>query len=238
MSKKLGKRETLILVIPAVLAALAVAAVLFFIKKDTGYVLPSDGTQIYAGATTGIPKGTSLFRDGQTGELKAEKGGEELYVTELPIYLDNKNAVVVPFETLLYKPRAKSYGKAEFCTEVSGADGQIKAKSKGKVVGTSEGFLFDGKNFYLFLEPVTVTYNQRTYELPVFSYAQAVYGNYVMLTNAETGEYVLEKPQGDAIAVAASGDYSISLLDDLLIRNNGKREMLFGDPGGIDSIFK
>lgn len=96
--------------------------------------------------------------------------------------------------------------------------------------------MFDGKDTYLFLEPMTVSVNGRTLQLPALSYVEAVYGGYVMVFNYETKDCFVELSDGSGTAQPPSGDYEISLLGDSMTMHDGSRSLLATEPSLFDPV--
>ena len=73
-------------------------------------------------------------------------------------------------------------------------------------------------------------------ELPALSYAEAVYGGYMMVYNYETKEFFIEMSDGTGTARVPSGDYEISLMGDSMTLYDGSKKLLATRPDLFDPI--
>lgn len=233
--KRLSRRERLMLLIPAVAAVVAVAVVAFTLDRGSTYTFKGTARQYYAGNAAAIESGTKLKRS-QKGETLLAKGGQSIQ-TDLPIYPTDSRRVVLPTDMVFVAPRSDKFYRMSYFTEVECQPGGTVIARRGNDRATVEqGFLFDGKDTYLFLEPMTVSVNGRTLQLPALSYVEAVYGGYVMVFNYETKDCFVELSDGSGTAQPPSGDYEISLLGDSMTMHDGSRSLLATEPSLFDPV--
>ena len=182
-----------------------------------------------------IESGAEL-RSGTDGTVFL-KTGKQTTETTLPVYLENSRKVVLTSDMLYISPRIGGCSRAVHFSEVECKTNQMISVSRGgSKADTERGFLYDGEDFYLFLEPVTVNFNGYTMDLPALSYVEAVYGGYMMLFNYDTKEFFMELSDGTGSAQPASGDYVISLLGDSMTLNNGNKLLLANRPELFDPV--
>lgn len=228
--KRLSRRERLMLLIPAVAAVVA-----FTLDRGSTYTFKGTARQYYAGNAAAVESGTKLKRS-QKGETLLVKGGQSIQ-TDLPIYPTDSRRVVLPTDMVFVAPRSDKFYRMSYFTEVECQPGGTVIARRGNDRATVEqGFLFDGKDTYLFLEPMTVSVNGRTLQLPALSYVEAVYGGYVMVFNYETKECFVELSDGSGTAQPPSGDYEISLLGDSMTMHDGSRSLLATEPSLFDPV--
>jgi len=223
--RKLSGREWALVLIPAFAAVAAAAVVLFTMTRGTGYRFECAAFQYYNGNAARVEAGTELALD-RDGKTVLKQSGSSRTV-ELPFYLESGPSVLLPTDLVYCMPRARDYRQAAAFTELEcNENGAITAARDGKTAQPEHGFLYDGGDFYLFLEPVTVAFNGYTMELPALSYVEAVYGGYVMVFNYETRECFTELSDGTGTARPSSGDYVVSLLGDSMTLYDGTKLLL------------
>lgn len=233
--RRMSGREKLIVILPALAAILAVGIVLFTVDKVSVYKIRDTAYQYYGGRTVHIESGAEL-RSGTDGTVFL-KTGKQTTETTLPVYLENSRKVVLTSDMLYISPRIGGCSRAVHFSEVECKTNQMISVSRGgSKADTERGFLYDGEDFYLFLEPVTVNFNGYTMDLPALSYVEAVYGGYMMLFNYDTKEFFMELSDGTGSAQPASGDYVISLLGDSMTLNNGNKLLLANRPELFDPV--
>lgn len=234
-SKELKRKELLILLLLALGVMLAVAVVLVTVDFGSSYQLQDDTYQYYGGNTANIESGAKLKRTGKGQTLLVQDGYSA--ETTLPVYLKDSPGIVLTTDMLYFAPRRGSYERVVYFSEVEcAANGTITVSRDGKTSNPQQGFLYDGKDFYLFLEPVSVSFNGYTMDLPALSYAEAVYGGYMMIFNYETKEFFIELSDGTGTAQPPSGDYVISLLGDSMTLHDDTRVLLATRPELFDPI--
>lgn len=230
-----GKRELLFVLIPAAAAVIAMAIVLLLMERENSYTLEEQSCQYYADSAAYLESGTKLII-GENNDTILQYEGEEI-ATSLPIYSTTEEKIIVTSDMLYYQPRLTKYNRVTHFTEVSiDSHGMISFKKENAAANPGQGFLYDGKNYYLFLEPVRVKLPNYTVELPAMSYVEADYGGEIILFNYETKKTIIEPCEGIAVASAGGGDYDISLLGDSLTTREGKRMLLSSRPELYDPI--
>ena len=228
-SRKLGRRELMILLIPVLAAVAAVTVVMLTADRGSSYKLKKSANQYYGGSTALIEDGAALKRS-SSGTTTLKQGSQSTQ-TSLPIYLAESRSVVFPDDMIYFVPRSSESLRLVYFSEVEcKANGTIVVRHEDATKTADPGFLYDGKDFYLFLEPMVLNFNGYTMELPALSYAEAVYGAHIMVFNYETKETVTEAPEGNAEARTASGDYTISLFGDSMTLYDGTKSLLATKP--------
>ncbi len=232
--RKLTGLEKLILLIPAVAAVAAAAIILFTMDRGSTYSFADSGHQYYGGSSAAIAEGAKVKRlqDGRTQIADGEAGHEIL-----PVYLDHSRTVVLTGDMLYYTPRNGEFKLVRGFSEILyREDGFITVSYDNDSVTPQAGFLYDGGDFYIFLEPMTISYKGYHIDLPALSYAEIVNGGHIMLFNAETKEFFVETLDGAVQAVAPQGAYTISLLGDSMEDKAGERTLLSARPELFEPI--
>lgn len=233
-SKK--KSINLMVLIPVVAVLLLAFLIPSFLDRSGQYTLPETGWQYYGGSKAKVPMGSYLKQDseGNTHIVDSEIAAD--FSTTLPIYFENLSAVVIPGEMIYYAPRSNACAKTELFSEVYCEHGNVRILSREKETAVDRGFLFDGEDFYLFLEPVVVKFNGYSLELPALSYVEARYNGDVMIFNAQDKSFLIESPKSVVTAGIPTGDYEISLLNDSMVLHDGMRVLLFTRADLLESI--
>lgn len=235
LRRKLSRRELMILLIPTLAAAAAVLLVFRLADRGVHYQFSESGHQYYAGASVAVAKGQDLFC-GSDGVVRDgdNRNGEPVRV---PVYLDESPTVVLPENMIYYDPRNSVCARVSSLSEVScDQDGNITITRNGETVRPRRGFLYDGNNFYLFLEAMEITFNGYKVEVPALSYVEAVFGGDIMVFDYNSKECIVERCDGTGNAEVPFGDYSISLLGDSMTYGEGQKTLLVSRPDVLDPI--
>lgn len=233
--RKLSRRELLILLIPTLAAAAAVLLVFRLADRGVHYQFSESGHQYYAGACVAVAKGQDLFC-GSDGVVRDgnNRNGEPVRV---PVYLDESPTVVLPADMVYYDPRNSVCARVSSLSEVScDKDGNITITRNGETVRPRRGFLYDGNNFYLFLEAMEITFNGYKVEVPALSYVEAVFGGDIMVFDYSSKECMIERCDGTGNAEVPFGDYNISLLGDSMTYGEDQKTLLVSRPDVLDPI--
>ena len=229
--------ERLILLVPVVAAVVVVVIInLFFNRKLMSYELEGSPCQYYGGSVYRMEAGTTLLRtsDGKT-MVKDSAGKRE--ANDLPVYYEDRNELTLTQDMIYYAPRSGAHGRLGYFSEVyQFANDRVAVRQNGERLNLESGFLYNGEDLYIFLEPVILSFNGYQISLPPLSYVEAVYTENVMVFNYGSKEFLMEVPQGSVTARIETGDYEVSLLGDSMTDYAGKRTLLFGRPELLDPI--
>ena len=234
--RKLTAKDVLIIVIPALAALAAVFVAVFFVRSASRKTLTGPGHQYYAGVENAVSADTSLSRS-ESGKALAKNSNGERALSNLPIYYDDRQAFVVTEDMEYYDPRTGQYSRVDQFTELyKDKNGGVHANRENVDKLVNKGFLYNGKDMYIFLEPVTLRLNGFSQELPALSYVEATYNGTVVIFNYDTKESVVMNAETEVTASADSEDYQILLLSDSYMDTQGKRWLLFNAPDVLDPL--
>lgn len=235
--RRLTWKEWLILLAPVAAAIIVVVVInLFFTQKLMSYELKGKPCQYYAGSVYRLEEGAILQRTGEDKTVIKDSSGKRT-ANDLPIYYEDRDEFITTQDMVYYAPRSGKYGRLGYFSEVRQyANGRIEIRRNGEEVKLESGFLYNGKDLYIFLEPVILTFNGYKINLPALSYVEAVYTENVMVFNYDGKEFFMESPNGSVIARIETGDYEVSLLNDSMTDYTGKRTLLFGRPELLEPV--
>ena len=232
--KKFGMREVLMIVIPAVAAVVAVIIASAFVQRASRQTTGQTGHQYYMDVSNEV-KGGTVIKKSDDGTTFIESGEHEMQLTDLPIYYDDKTAFMITEDMVYYDPRGGEYLRADHFTEIFRNEyGEVTARFGGLTKNVNAGFLYNGKDMYIFLEPITLLVEDYTVELPALSYIEATYGEALVVFNYETK--TSEVFGASREAEADTGDYKVQLFNDTMLLANGQRRLLFNAPDQLDPL--
>lgn len=234
--RKLTLKEKLILLVPAIAAVIAAVAISILLENQGVFTINEPGYQYYAGGTFPIAAGTKMQADSSgNAMIKTKPGSRPL--NGFPIYCAERDAIILTEPAIYYGPRNDEFGALPEFTELSvDSYSTIELKGHRESAVKLEGFVYNGKDFYIFLEPMKVSFNGYMLTLPALSYIEAIYSGEVMVFNYETREFVIERGKGEVKASAISGDYTVYLMNDSYEMFDGRKALLFTRPDLLDNI--
>jgi len=228
--------EKLLIIIPATAAVIAAAAVMLLVDKGGTHTINSDLYQHYAGSKHVISGGIELEKD-EDGTTVLTHNSEKQTLSDLPLYYEDRSGIVLPQAMVYYAPREDLRAQIQAFTDVNcDSNGSVIISLADKSQVIPAGFLHNGKDYYLFLEPVTVSFNSYSFDLPALSYVEAVYGSEVIVFNYETEETFIESAQGEVTAKISSGDYTVYMLNDSIERHDGMKTLLYPNANILEPI--
>jgi hypothetical protein len=194
-------------------------------RYDTGIRLDYEGT-------------THIQRDDEEFFLKNSGRKEE--IGNAPIYFPEEDKIFLTGQMVVIRPEeAKAPVRTGYFTaiEKSKEAGVFIAKINDKKVEIKKGFLFDGQDVYVFLEPMTVEWDEQSIELPAFSCAMVYYNQRLEIYPMGHEEEIAIEQTGEmtVTATAKSGAYSVDLSKDIL-KSQGNELLLFTQPSLLDFI--
>lgn len=235
--RRLGPKEILLLIIPVIALAAAAAAMYFMTRDASSYTIQGQAYQYYAGSAYPLTEGARLCRS-EDGDTLMVSDNRQDVLSSLPIYFKDKQVIALPYDMAYYDPRKGDALCVPYFSEISyRSSGTAVVQREKEEAPLSGGFLYDGGDIYLFLEPVTLTFNGYSLELPFLSYVEAQGNGSVTVYNFESGDFLIEAPTGEATATGGGGDYTVSLLGDSMQDYQGERTLLSSRPDILDPAF-
>ena len=234
--KKTGRKEILLVFAGVLLIAVILTAVYLVMKVSSQKKVQGQGLQYFGGAVHVLEEGTVLSK-GQDGKTVAEKSGGRSEITELPIYYDGSRQFTITEDMIYYTPRDIEYRRVDHFTDLYvGENDDVHAIVGGKDIGLPRGFLFNGKNMYIFLESVALNANGHDWMLPPLSYVETGKSNISNVFNFETKEFIRIDSSDEIKVTVAENDYSVYLKSDTLETSDGVKHLLYTRPDLLDPI--
>lgn len=235
--RRLTWKERLILITPVIAAVAAVVIInRFFTEEVMSYELKGGPCQYYGGNVYPIKEGAVLTRTPEGTTVITDDGGERT-ANDLPVYYLDKDEMTTTQDMIYYAPRSGFHGRLEHFTEAHlSSGGRVSLERDGQRLSLESGFIYNGEDLYIFLEPVILTFNGYKMNLPPLSYVEAVYTGDVMVFNYGTKEFLVEPPMGAVTASIETGDYEVSLINDSMTNYAGKRTLLFSRPELLEPV--
>ena len=119
--------------------------------------------------------------------------------------------------------RINYFSKLEI--EVSNSDEMAFIDYNNKKLYIRDSFLYDGKDMYIFPYSVTVTVENRTYELSPMSYVIVNYKDSVEMYDKKTDKFYLIDEINDDVMVSTS-DKKINLSTDMIVYEDDERLLI------------
>lgn len=233
---KLSKKERLLWVLPAIAIVVLVSISYQVGHYFTDYTLEQDGFQYYGGGAFYFREGT-VFRH-ENDQTDIIEGDVRSNMSALPIYLSD-DSLFLPCDMVYWDVTQTFQTRIEYYTQLSmDKYGQIAFTREDSTKTVTGGFLYDGGDFYMFLEPVTLKFNSYEISLSAFSYVEVSATGDLMLYDYHWDEFYMDTPRTSVVAISETGSYTISLVGDTVQAANDGSRMLASRPTDLDCLFE
>jgi hypothetical protein len=236
--KPSGKKERILsLAVAASLLAVVFAAGIYIMNKDT-LVLKQNLRVSMMGDTMDFTGKSRLVYDKTSGDVTLKNGNRSLILQGVPVYLKDEDAFIFSRQMIYTNYQTSVLARLNHFARIS-KNGEIFLAGTGgrKVRELNGGYFFDGKNVYLFLDPVTVSWGDESMELEPMSYLTVFnrQGFYYYSYKDGTSDFV---ESGDRIVAARSdkGGYTLNMSNDIVDLDIGKSLLLAPDPESFDLL--
>lgn len=151
------------------------------------------------------------------------------YSDGTPLVNTNEAQLILPVSMGLMRPfHEDSLKRVNYFSTLNKVGNVTEINQNGVITNVEEGFLYDGKGTYIFLEDMTLTIGTSTYFAHSMSYAKVFYRDAIEIYNMTTDEYeYIDISNADTIALSANG-YSVNLGTGVMTVGDTQR-ILFSD---------
>ena len=234
--KKQAKAITMIqLGVAGILLLLLVLLVYWYVEGLSAYKPKSEVHQYFGGAELSY-SADAVFRDEKDGIKVTDVNGKSIIV-DTPLLYKGETKLTLPCNMLLMVP-SENLGvkRINYFTTVTESSGRVTFTADNKQAQSYGGFLYDGNDLYIFLEPTVLKIGSAMkIELPALSYVRAHYGQNIEYHNSETDEdKVIGINEIDVEADLQSG-FTLSLCKDVIYADSGEY-LLYSAVDTVDVI--
>ena len=216
------KNIRLIGIITVAVLILCIAVGIYFMLTVQTMKFSEAGFYPVNGTKYSVAAGDKASMDGEKDIVIIERKNEfDIETDSLPVYYEDRNAICLMSTMAYYKPiqdkKFLTY-KLNLFTELENINGSLEMKSGRDSDLLKRGFLFDGKDTYIFLQETVVKYGKKKITVPPLSYAVVNYNTWVQVYDRDGDNYTFEDiNNGDVIAVCADNEeYEINLGRDIV----------------------
>lgn len=200
---------------------MTVFAVCLFLNTASPLTMKDDGFQISAGRKDVLKKGTKLTVEEAGTTFRG--AAEQQFLNTSPIYYENAGEIILPYDMVYVNARETIFLKAERFQTLSmqGSD-VLYERQRLK----DHGFLFDGKNTYVFLEKTVLKINGKTQTIGPLSCIMLYTSNTYTLYDTDSKSIQAEQIYQEHVE-ALTGDYRVDLVNDILYGEQDEKTLLF-----------
>lgn len=230
-AKNRKKRRIAIYLLIA-LCLLAVYPCYHFMNRKESYTLGRDMYQMVNGKKVVYAEGETLVTD---DDGNVTRKGSRNNLGAYPLYAETGERILLPdmYEVIFPKEKERLV-RANYFSEIYQKDNVYFVEYDGHEAVLRDGFLFDGENTYIFLEPVTLSYQNTQVNLSPMSYVTVAYGQDMMYYDKESDMSQTVISAGEVTASLESG-VDVRLDTDTLITGD-EQQLLYGSPENLELL--
>ncbi len=165
-----------------------------------------------------------------------ENGGRSFRLDAEPLYLANSDAVVLPQDMILVLPDRPLLARAQHFSTLTNTDSGVQLLRGKSRTMISRGFLYDGRDRYLFLSAVKLVWGEAWAELSPLSYVVVQPDQTLLYLNHETGACVILDTGICRVQAVSESGYKVDLTNDAMTLADGREILLFADPAALEPL--
>ncbi len=205
----------------------------FIDRMDTFYI----NQELFQNTADGVSK----FK-GESKLSKSNKGcilenEDKLYeLKSVPLYYKNEDSIIIPNIVSIVQPDLYLTNRIENMSRIYEKNGQFLVNSDGDEVKVSDFFLFDGRDTYVFFEPITISWQNNSIELSPFSYITVKYNQSIEVFDRSTMNFSSIDTGICNVIAKMHCKAEINMSTDILRREDGQEQMLFIQPNLLKDL--
>lgn len=224
-SAKLKNRKSWLISLAAAAAAVLVivSAVAALRGRDT-LTIHEPAYLCINGTRMELRDGATLYHKGDSTTIRF--GGEKHSLETSPVITADESSIFMQRSCSLNRVDDDCIYRLDYFTQI-GRDGEdIFIKRRQKETRDVSGFLYDNGDTYVFLEPVTLSYNDKAVELAPMTIVQVAYMESIQISGPGI-EPLFEPVTSEAVTAEFSNKKRVNLATDRCYAVNGAWRLLF-----------
>jgi hypothetical protein len=233
------RSRPLFMILPIVICAIVVVVIIFIISRIGVYTIDEPVYRFENGVKYDYAGKTEIKRDDKDVMTIVNGGGSAVLESAPIYYAQSPTRMLVPTRMIYMDPWTMRMGRTGYNTLLTVDGGSRSVNTDGRDISLGAGFIYDGQNTYIFLDPMTLEYGGKTVELPPLSYAMVYYDQRIEIYSPD-GETAVVEQTGPVRVNAdsqdtADGGYHVDLSTDILRSKNGET-LLITQPSLLDEL--
>lgn len=165
-----------------------------------------------------------------------ENRGKMYGLGSSPLYYVNENRMLLPTVTSIVQPKLSLSNRIANMSLLYENSGQYYVENEKSTIKVSDFFLYDGKDTYLFFEPITVTWNKNSVDISPLSYVIVKYNQTINVYDRKKDVYSsIDTGQCNAMVTMKCGA-TVNMSTDVLSGEDGQEKMLYLQPNLLEDL--
>lgn len=205
----------------------------FFLMRKQTVTLTGEWFQSHGG--TREKYNGELTFTWKDGRVTMKYDGTQMEMDGYPLYENGGNTLFLPKAMLWVQQESEKYNRVEYFSTLTMEDEGAFLQDGNRSMTAAEGFLYDGGDVYVFLEPVTLSWGRWT-ELPAGSTVVVRYGSDLNIYGYKAGSYYEEISYDTDVTASFQNGDTVNLSKDRLKEANGSWKLIPVAPELFDRI--
>ena len=176
------------------------------------------------GTRTELEAGATLYHKGDSTTIRF--AGKKFDLETAPVITADESSIFMQRSCSLNRVDDDCIYRLDYFTQISRDEEGILIKRRNKESRDISGFLYDNSDTYVFLEPVTLSYNEEVIELEPMTIVQVSYMDRIQIFGPGV-EPVFETVTSEAVTAEFSNKKRVNLATDRCYAVNGAWRLLF-----------
>ena len=226
MKKKINRVSLIIGLLVFIVVSVVIISNIFARKELNTKKIKNEDVYIYFGKEKFDYSGNIVLeKDNSITSIKLNNKKISLYSE--PIYYKSKKSIILPvaYSVCFPKSSGRQY-KVQYYTEIQnvGEDYYLVNRNLNSMV--TNNFLFDGKDYYIFLSDVLIRFDNQEIPISSMSYVNYQYDtkDLYIYNFSEDKVYYYENVSTDVLAT--TDNYTINLSSDSILINNKNKLLM------------
>ncbi len=226
-----------VIMIAAAVAVIVVAVVVARMFRDESTSFSTDASLYqYYGFEKQEYTGESRIAVDEDGILTLTNGETQTQLDGTPLYYSNQSRMILLCD-MVYMPTSGAPAYVYLLGEAFMRNESAYIVNSGGEIAVDGGFLYNGKDLYVFLEPVTLTIGDETVELSALSYAFVQYNRDAQYFDRESAtDFSATTGEGMNVTAEFADGRKIDLNTDTLYDAEGNWQLLINTPSSAKPL--
>lgn len=233
-AKRKNRKPWLISLAAAAAAVLVIVSAVAALRGRDTLTIKEPAYLCINGIRTELEAGATLYHKGDSTTIRLGKKKYDLETA--PVITADESSIFMQRSCSLNRVDDDCVYRLDYFTRISRDAEGILIKRRNKETRDISGFLYDNSDTYVFLEPVTLSYNDKTVELTPMTIVQVAYMEQIQIFGPGV-ETVFETVTSEAVTAEFSNKKRVNLATDRCYAVNGAWRLLFMPLEALPEMF-
>lgn len=165
-----------------------------------------------------------------------QNNGQIVQLPDTPLYFEKKDKILLPSVISIVMPKLSLTYRVSNMSRIYEADNGYYVENEKSTIPVSDFFLFDGKDCYIFFEPIAITWEKQSVTISPFSFVKVKYNQSITIFDHEKQKYYTIDTGTCSVTAKMKCRAVINLSTDIMSTENSQEQMLFLQPNLLEDL--